>query len=44
MKIVMVIALLFQALHHDQELLRPRGRPGERIKYDKRKGPADNNC
>lgn len=44
MKIVMVLVLLFHALHHDQELLRPRGRPGERIKHDKRKGPTDNNC
>ena len=33
----MVIAMLFQALHHDQDLLRPRGRPGEGIKYGKRK-------
>ncbi len=38
----MVIAMLFQALHHDQDLLRPRGRPGEGIKYGKRKTTTDN--
>lgn len=43
-KIVMVLALLVQALNHDKELLRPRGRPGEGIKYGKRKSTTDHNC
>jgi len=42
MKVLMVLALILQALNYDDNLLRPRGRPGETM-YGRRKNTTDNN-